>query len=566
MTNAFSKKLAFLSFGLILLGFATSCQRDFSNLDLPGVTPGYDTDVATFKVAAQNIQLGQVQTNGLPIYQLGKYTDAYYGEKQSYIVSQLSLSTPNPSFGVYSQAGEELGVEQNSETAIDEEETITAVYLDLPFFSNVAVDENGSPIPSDFNEDANTYELDSIYGNQLANFDISVDLLTYYLGDYEAPDFTEASTYYSSNPSIDFNNYLGQNIGSLTQIQISNEAIVIYEEDDPDTDEDESINISDILVPRLRIPLDQSFFQTNILDLEGEEVLNRDSSFKEFIRGIVINTSNFSEDLLMLLDLSQANITIEYDYLRVNTSTDEVETNSDRYTINLSGNIIQRENYTNLPNVNTNDDTDRIYLRGGQGYMTSLNLFDPTDEIDDTGAAISDGVSDDINTIRMNNWLINEANLTFFVDRETLDAVGHNNEPNRIYIFNLDDEESTPLIDYSIDNTTNTSVPYYSKNIHGGRIEKNDNGKGIQYKIRITDFINDIIRSDSTNVRLGLVVSSNINNTSTLKAIQQDATTFKYPVASIINPNSTVLYGGNVPAEDEDKRLKLEIYYTQPND
>ncbi len=37
------------------------------------------------------------------------------------------------------------------------------------------------------------------------------------------------------------------------------------------------------------------------------------------------------------------------------------------------------------------------------------------------------------------------------------------------------------------------------------------------------------------------------------------------PLSATITPLSTVLFGNNVPAEEEDMKLKLEIFYTEPN-
>nr|MBP6460351.1 DUF4270 family protein [Crocinitomicaceae bacterium] len=40
--------------------------------------------------------------------------------------------------------------------------------------------------------------------------------------------------------------------------------------------------------------------------------------------------------------------------------------------------------------------------------------------------------------------------------------------------------------------------------------------------------------------------------------------TSKLPKASVMNPLGTILYGSH-PSVPEDKRVKLQIYYTKPN-
>lgn len=101
--------------------------------------------------------------------------------------------------------------------------------------------------------------------------------------------------------------------------------------------------------------------------------------------------------------------------------------------------------------------------------------------------------------------------------------------------------------------------------MHGGIIEKNEDGKGIRYKIRLTNHINNIVRKDSTNVKLGLVVTSNINVISNTTFIDYENKNKKTTIATATNPLGTVLYGSNPLNTPEDKRLKLEIYYTKPN-
>ena len=88
--------------------------------------------------------------------------------------------------------------------------------------------------------------------------------------------------------------------------------------------------------------------------------------------------------------------------------------------------------------------------------------------------------------------------------------------------------------------------------------------KGTKYKIRITDHIKNLIRNDSTNVRLGLVVTETITNVGFTKLKTPIGIIDKIPTMSALSPLGTVLYGSHSSVAD-DKRLKLEIYYTKPD-
>ncbi|MDV7399883.1 DUF4270 family protein, partial [Arthrospira platensis SPKY1] len=103
--------------------------------------------------------------------------------------------------------------------------------------------------------------------------------------------------------------------------------------------------------------------------------------------------------------------------------------------------------------------------------------------------------------------------------------------------------------------------PKLGKIMHGGLIERdlNSGGRGVRYKIRITNHIRNIIRRDSTNVRLGLIVIEDIAQTAMGQALLRNPSqrqVIAKPVAGVMSPLGTILYG-NHPAVPEDKRLKL---------
>jgi hypothetical protein len=139
-------------------------------------------------------------------------------------------------------------------------------------------------------------------------------------------------------------------------------------------------------------------------------------------------------------------------------------------------------------------------------------------------------------------------------------------EPNRIYLYDL--KNKRPLLDYYTDQYVNSLKPKYAKNVHGGIITKNSDGRGTQYKIRITNHLRNLIKfKDSTNVKLGLVVTENIgvvtNKRLKTALVAGNQTITEAPTMSVASVLGTVLYGSNLPPGDP-KKLKLKIYYTKP--
>jgi len=83
---------------------------------------------------------------------------------------------------------------------------------------------------------------------------------------------------------------------------------------------DESTRVEARLSPRIRVPLDTSFFQEHLLDKEGKASLESNAAFQQALKGIIIRTDNFSEDLYMLLNIQEATIEIEYEYDKYDTN------------------------------------------------------------------------------------------------------------------------------------------------------------------------------------------------------------------------------------------------------
>jgi hypothetical protein len=165
-----------------------------------------------------------------------------------------------------------------------------------------------------------------------------------------------------------------------------------------------------------------------------------------------------------------------------------------------------------------------------------------------------------LNELRNKNIIINEANISFYIDDNFEGA--HNLVAQRLYLYDILSGE--PLEDLSIDGSTDLSVTNGDKKIFGGILEYDSNNKPYRYKFNITNHISNVIRKDSTNFDLGLVVSSNINDIFRKKAKVGENEFLNYPRSSILNPLGAILVGSNLPEEENnDKKVQLEIIYTE---
>ena len=595
-------------FILVVILSELSCTKEYNSIGTEILKSNtFETSLENIPVFASQKLIQPFKSNGLSSYQLGQINDNIFGKTEASFITQLTLSQPNPSFGKWDSESEING-DSNNIKVIEENETVNNVVLEIPFFNNTFdsdgdgvidlydVDSNDiysdsdgdgvsdiversngtDPLNPDTdgdgindNEDtesinpnsgATVYDVDSLIGNINASFKIKIEELDYYLRDYDPTNnFESFQKYYSDDLFI--KNFSKETLFD-DNIEIDTNEVVIFNEDDPDTnDVDESTTVKERLSPRLKIPLDNAFFQDKILDKEGSVDLLSPDNFNLFFKGLIISSYNFSDDLLMILDYSNSKIKINYDYDVYNdngtaddNSDDSVEKENKDFEILLSGNQLNLFNKDNnsqeiLDNVNNSENLSKGYLKGGEGVMLELDLF-----TENNGENI-------LNEIKSKGWLINEANLTVYVDQTTINSYGGLIEPARLYLYNIEDQ--TPLIDYFIDNSTGNKESDKKTN-HDGLLEYQSDKKGLKYKIRISEHIKNIVRNDSISPKLGLVVTSSIENSQNLD-LRENYSLSTIPISSAINPLGTVIYGPNPESENFDKRLRLEIYYTEIN-
>ncbi|GEC79609.1 DUF4270 domain-containing protein [Flavobacterium aquatile] len=548
--NSFFKTLLL---GITVVLFA-SCDKDFNEVGTNIIGEDhYDFDVDSTKaVIAYNQPLGAVQTNNLPTNALGYYNHPVFGKTKASFVTQVELIAANPKF--------------INPATVD----IDSVYLYVPYFidakKTVKNTETGD----------STYELDSIYGVNPIKLEIFES--KYYLRDFDASTGLEqAQRYYSSQKQLFENNYntvQGRLNDSTAQIQNDkfefkpNEIKLQYY----DSEKEETV-VKQRLAPGIFVKLNKEFFRQKIVNAPEGKLLNN-NTFKDYFRGLYFRVDNSDTSVqqgsLALLNFRAGKIVMSYH--------DETSATNDakirrELTINLGGNTVNlfdsegtatSSSYiaamtNNTPDTPTGD--EKLYLKGQNGAMAVIELFGEDSNDDD------DDIPEELETIKNEGWLINDASLTFYIERTAM--INSTYEPLRIYLYDL--ENNAPILDYIFDGTESNSNPKLNRVVHGGIIEKEDvdNGRGTQYKIRLTRYLMSLLADEnaSKNVKLGLVVTESIAaiTNAELQTPITDYNNIKFsPLASVINPLGTVLYGSslNVP---ENKRLKLKIYYTKPN-
>ena len=583
-SNIFRTIAATLTLFLVI-----SCDKDFNTIGSDVVADehfGFNQYLGT-SVLAFNNGYGAVQTNNLPVNSIGIYNNSVFGKTRANFATQLELATLSPVFEPTLQPG------TTNTSLTTNQVTLDSVVLTIPYFDRTiarALNANGSI----------AYKLDSIQGNTKINLKVFEN--KYVINNLSPNDnsqeqqkyFSDQDNLFDSNKGIQLNNDV--NTAENTNFLASDKEFVVLKRtnvlgfvDPKEADLRQS--------PRMTLHLNKAFFMSKIINAPTAALANN-NEFKDYFRGLYFQVADAPDGSLIKLNFAAGFITLhwkEFTGLKAdplnatgpkvpitfdndsNASTPEIPKHDLKsYVINLRGNTVHLIDQTNssayasaiplVPNIATGD--NNLWIKGGSnGSVALVDLFGPDDFFADGTTVGKNGVPDQLDAMRRNKWLINEANLVFHVDKSKMpnDPTDFNSRqaPYRIYLY--DATNNVPLFDYVTDIST-AALPRLNKSVFGGILAKNTTTGAIesQYKIRITNYVRNLVNnSDLKSVRLGLSVTEFIGLTSST-FLKNNNLVSKIPAASTINNKGTVLFG-NTSSVAEDKKLKLEIYYTKPN-
>ncbi len=599
------KKIIFIF--LILI---SSCNKDYYSVGIELYDDQFrDLKSKTFPIFSYQESLDKVQTNNISSLHLGTFNNDLFGRTNSGFISQLNISSLQ-SFGLYSQEQEIEG--STDVTVINENEKLTGVYLELPFFNNTNdsdadgvidiydvdpldplsdsdndgidditelraglnplsndSDNDGVLDPNDsdnegYNTTAQVYEIDSIFGNRSASFNLKVSELTYYLSDLDPGNNFESQKEYFSDDDFYNRGFYGETLHDGKITLNFDEIPVLYSEDDPTTEEDELSQVNYFDTPRLRVPLNINFFQRRFINQEGSDKLTDQATFNHYFKGLIVKAEKFSDDLYMSFDIFNSRIVFEYDYDFYNTngtddiSDDIIETRKTSSTVSLGGisyNLYEHLNISDsilssLSSSNDNLSSDKIYLNGTK-FVSKLKLFSDDNSI-----------SSSLQEFKDKDILINEANIILHLDQQIYNS-NYDFLPNRLYLYSYDD--GFPIEDYNKDFSINynPSAVNANKFLFGGLLQYDANNKPTSYKFNITNHVSNIVRHDSLNIDLGLTTTSNVEDISLKNGYLYNKQKLTLPSSSVSLPFPVSIFGSSPNQKDLSKQLKLEVLYTE---
>ncbi len=506
----------------------SSCDPDFASIgsDLIGDN-NFEVNNILYPVTTYNQEIGPLRTNGLPAYLLGYNNDPVFGGYSASFVTQLTPDAYDPVFG--------------------ENEVLDSVVLYIPYFSlATSTDEEGN----------STYDIDSIFGDSPIR--LSVFKNNYFLRDFD-PDleFNENLSYFSDKTTSDGNvidemDLEGELLYEDNMFLPSNEQHILTVIDTVAMD----TIITQRLAPGIRVHLDNpnELWEALLFEKEGEPELSNESNFLDHFRGLYIKAEAAGLDGTMMMLNIIGNSTLTFYYTSEIEEPEELDSEGisepGSYVLNFSNiqaNFLE-DNFIDIPGGNQMDGDEQLFLKGGQGSMAIINLFNGDE----------DGNSVELNDFKSQNWLINQAELTFYVDQSAVQGV----EPDRVYLYDL--KNNTALVDYFLDGSVsstqiNAKIDHLKPLV---RVDDDPEGAGVKYRIEITEHINNLLIRDSTNVKLGLVVTTNVNTIDALEMKDEIGPLSRTVSGAVLSPRGTVLFGNNAP--DPEMRVEFKVYYTEP--
>ncbi|HSD06649.1 DUF4270 domain-containing protein [Flavobacterium sp.] len=546
LRNSIFKTIPFLFFIVLF----ASCDKEFNVVgeDIIGDN-SFDIKKDEFSVVAYNQKLGPIQSNNLPINPLGIYNNPSFGTTKANFVTQVALVSVNPT--------------------IDVSAKIKSAVLTIPYF----IDSKQTVL--DASTGKSTYVLDSIYGPSLAKMKLSLYESGYYMRNLDPEDqFTQPQKYYTNQYS-EFASVRKDVLLNDSSNPAENEQFFFSpaEYEETKTPSGSTTPVTTRTAPAMRLNLNNAFFQSKILNAPAGSLANNDV-FKDYFRGLFFNIESIgaTEGNLAMINFAKGKITITYEETistvvtektlvlsLVGNTADDIKGN----TVSLLDQSNTNPDYANATNPSNIDPVNgdpNLYLKGGEGSLSILKLFGDDKFGSDGMTGAPNGVADQLDIMRSNKYLINEADLIFHLNS---DAMGNSYVPQRIYLYDFKNNHT--LYDYTYD-ASKASNGKNNRYVFGGIAVKESaaNGGGYTYKFRITDHVRNLVKhADSTNVDLGLVVTESIDYSAFNSLRDKTGFPLKAPMASVMNPLGAIVYGNNVA--DEKKRLKFVIYYTKAN-
>lgn len=498
-----------------------SCEKDFTDIGSNVISNiKFDTNVDSVYVTAENSPLLRIQSDNIGLssqpqptdlnqYLLGVFAKPDYEKLEASIVSQLGIT---------------LGLKVIDDADItditDVISVIDTVILKLPYQVSLEAD-------------ATKFQIDSVIGNKTQPFNLNIYRTNTFISQLNLADPTKINSFFSDAVFEKIGNPLNDQF-NFPFIPNENDTILVVNRKlfDGSTYKNDTIKYtasatSTIPVPFARVPLNKETFKALFLDKYEDPEFSSQAAFNDYFRGVILEASG-NDGSLISFNFNNPNfnlrpsIEVYYTNTVLNRgTTDTLRTVRKNNSFPLSG-----------FRINTYDMEDKVYpdnnniiIQGTAGSEGTITLFD----------------QNKIDELKANNWLINDATLTFYVNP----LADTENIPQRLYLYKSNGALPNPVFSQIKD--------AYSEAAFGG-ILGFLHPDGDKYTFKLTDYLSDILSGEiiyDSTLKLKAFNPSDLPNSTRDESFRN----FSW------NPKAVTIFNNSIT--NGNKRPVLKITYSK---
>ena len=518
------RKIGVLGISLLCFAAIISCEKDFSDIGSSVVSnTKFETGEVLLDVEITPVDIASVRVDNIisPIgeYLLGVYKNDNYKTIESSFISQLTLLTNPKTKDVKAAA---------SDGEIDSIYTLDKVILKLPYTAtNIGKETDGKP----------KFRLDSVLGDP----ELPTALRIYRNGTFLNildPSNPAVSNTFESNATYIESELLNENPGFTFKPSPKDTMLILTRNISNGNTYKDTIKL-DNKAPFLAIPLNITRMKELFWDKFKDSEFSSTDAFNDYFRGLIVKSEGTNGSMIPLSLLgTSASATLDFHYTITTFEKKDGQANlilkdtlPNTYSFPLSG---IRNSMYKMGTVTTPAPANNFTIQGTAGTAATVKILDNVK----------------LQELKANNWLVNDASLTFYINQ----SINTDKDilPQRLFLYQNKDNGSGGLT------PTQLTDAYREAALFGGNLELTDDDKPEKYNFRITDYISDLLDGTTSDISpLTLKVYNNpTDNATTNNVLDVNVKTYNW------NPRGVTLLDGNETVNNT-KRAVLKISYSK---
>ena len=518
--------------GISLLCFAAfvSCEKDFNDIGSSVVNNSkFETGEILLDVEIQPIDISDANTTdlyksvradnisigSLGEYWLGVYKNDNYKTIEASFVSQLNLPADL-------KTKDTNPATQNGE--IDSIYTLDKVILKLPYIAtNTGKNNTGQTV----------FKLDSVLGNSQIPTSLKVLRNGTYLNVLD-PNNPAKSNSFQSNHPYDELELLNEDAGFTFQPNPNDTIFVVTRNISNGNTYQDTLRLTN-KAPFIAVSLNKDRMKELFWDEFKNETFNSSEALNNYFRGLIVKAEGNDGAMIPLnLTGNATSASLDFHYTITTFQKEDgkatltlKDTLPNTYSFPLSG--VRNSIYKMTPTTKSIP-ANNFHVQGTAGSMARIKILDNTK----------------LQNLRANNWLVNDASLSFHVN-PTINN-DKNLIPQKLFLYQEKKNDSGEI------SPTHISDVYVDLTTFGGALETTEDNIPEKYTFRITNYISNLLNRVENTTIDPLVLK--VYNTTDIPTSTTLVDTYNW------NPRGVTLLDGN-KTNNGTKRAVLKISYSK---